>query len=228
MLASMSKHFDRDILRLRDSVLELGQEVASMIEKSIPMIQNYDLVLVNEIYETEKRINEREVEIEAECLKILALHQPVAEDLRFLIVVLKVNNDLERMGDQVVNVAERIEFIANKNRVVADLNLALMADLGARMTNDAIMALTQKEVTMAKEILAMDDEVDVLHASTYKTLTAVMLKNPDAIMPALSLLTISSNLERIADLATNIAEEIIFMEEGEVVRHKNAALKGVQ
>lgn len=223
----MSKHLDRDISSLRDHVLELGQRVAEMIEKSILMIQNYDRVLVQEIYSTEESINDMEVDVEEECLKILALHQPVAEDLRFLIVVLKVNNDLERMGDQVVNVAERIEYIADKQRVVADLKLTIMADLCANMVNEAIMALTQRDVAKAKEIVLLDDELDSLHARTYEQLTKVMMDRPESITPALSLLTISSNLERIGDLATNIAEEIIFMEEGEIIRHAKAALKSV-
>lgn len=223
----MSKHLDRDISSLRDHVLELGQRVAEMIEKSILMVQNYDRVLVQEIYTTEEAINDMEVDVEEECLKILALHQPVAEDLRFLIVVLKVNNDLERMGDQVVNVAERIEYIADKQRVVADLKLTIMADLCANMVNGAIMALTQRDVAKAKEIVLLDDELDSLHAGTYEQLTKVMMDRPESITPALSLLTISSNLERIGDLATNIAEEIIFMEEGEIIRHAKTALKSV-
>lgn len=217
----MSKHFDRDILGLRDKIIELSESVAEMIEKSISMIQNYDRILVNEIYEAEVRVNELEVDVEQQCLKILSLHQPVAEDLRFLIVVLKVNNDLERMGDQVVNIAERIEFIAGKQRVVADLNLTIMAELCARMLNEAIVALTQRDPERATEVLVMDDELDSLHAATYRQLTSVMHARPDSITPALSLLTISSNLERIGDLATNIAEEIIFMEDGEIIRHKN-------
>lgn len=223
----MSKHLDRDLSRLRDNVLDLGQRISDMLEKAIPMIQNYDRVLVQEVFSAEERINEIEVEVEEECLKILALHQPVAEDLRFLIVVLKVNNDLERMGDQIVNVAERIEFIADKERVVADLKLAMMADLCARMVNEAIMALTQQDVAKAKEIVLMDDELDSLHSGTYKQLNDVMMARPESITPSLSLLTISSNLERIGDLATNIAEEIIFMEEGEIIRHAKTALKSV-
>ena len=219
----MSKHLDRDIRALHDQILELGQSVVDMIEKTILMIQNYDRVLVNEIYAAETRVNGMEVNVEEACLKILALHQPVAGDLRFLILVLKVNNDLERMGDQVVNIAERIEHIADKERVVTDLKLTVMADLCVSMVKQGIMALTQKNVEQAREILTMDDALDNLHADTYKQLIEVMSSRPESIMPAVSLLTISSNLERIGDLATNIAEEIIFMEDGEIVRHKNLA-----
>ena len=217
----MSKHLEKDVNQVRNRILDLGEMVAESIETASAMIQNYDLVLVNQVYEVEHLIDRIEVEIEEECLKILALHQPVSENLRFLIVVLKVNNDLERMGDQLKNIAERIEYISDKDRVVADLNLHSMAELCSKMVKESIVALTQQDAKKARTVLELDDELDIMHAATYKTLTKVMLDKSESIRAALSLLTVSSNLERIGDLATNIAEEIISMEEGEIVRHKN-------
>ena len=217
----MSKHLEKDVNQVRNRILDLGEMVAESIETASAMIQNYDLVLVNQVYEVEHLIDRIEVEIEEECLKILALHQPVSENLRFLIVVLKVNNDLERMGDQLKNIAERIEYISDKDRVVADLNLHSMAELCSRMVKESIVALTQQDAKKARTVLELDDELDIMHAATYRTLTKVMLDKSESIRAALSLLTVSSNLERIGDLATNIAEEIISMEEGEIVRHKN-------
>ena len=217
----MSKHLEKDVNQVRNRILDLGEMVAESIETASAMIQNYDLVLVNQVYEVEHLIDKIEVEIEEECLKVLALHQPVSENLRFLIVVLKVNNDLERMGDQLKNIAERIEYISDKDRVVADLNLHSMAELCSKMVKESIVALTQQDSKKARTVLALDDELDIMHAATYKTLTKVMLDKSESIRAALSLLTVSSNLERIGDLATNIAEEIISMEEGEIVRHKN-------
>ena len=217
----MSKHLEKDVNHVRNRILDLGEMVAESIETASAMIQNYDLVLVNQVYEVEHLIDRIEVEIEEECLKVLALHQPVSENLRFLIVVLKVNNDLERMGDQLKNIAERIEYISDKDRVVADLNLHSMAELCSRMVKESIVALTQQDAKKARTVLELDDELDIMHAATYKTLTKVMLDKSESIRAALSLLTVSSNLERIGDLATNIAEEIISMEEGEIVRHKN-------
>ena len=217
----MSKHLEKDVNQVRNRILDLGEMVADSIETASAMIQNYDLVLVNQVYEVEHLIDTIEVEIEEECLKVLALHQPVSENLRFLIVVLKVNNDLERMGDQLKNIAERIEYISDKDRVVADLNLHSMAELCSKMVKESIVALTQQDAKRARAVLKLDDELDIMHAATYKTLTKVMLDNSESIRAALSLLTVSSNLERIGDLATNIAEEIISMEEGEIVRHKN-------
>ena len=217
----MSKHLEKDVNQVRNRILDLGEMVADSIETASAMIQNYDLVLVNQVYEVEHLIDTIEVEIEEECLKVLALHQPVSENLRFLIVVLKVNNDLERMGDQLKNIAERIEYISDKDRVVADLNLHYMAQLCSKMVKESIVALTQQDAKRARTVLKLDDELDIMHAATYKTLTKVMLEKSESIRAALSLLTVSSNLERIGDLATNIAEEIISMEEGEIVRHKN-------
>ena len=217
----MSKHLEKDVNQVRNRILDLGEMVADSIETASAMIQNYDLVLVNQVYEVEHLIDTIEVEIEEECLKVLALHQPVSENLRFLIVVLKVNNDLERMGDQLKNIAERIEYISDKDRVVADLNLHSMAVLCSKMVKESIVALTQQDAKRARTVLKLDDELDIMHAATYKTLTKVMLEKSESIRAALSLLTVSSNLERIGDLATNIAEEIISMEEGEIVRHKN-------
>jgi phosphate transport system protein len=217
----MSKHLEKDVNQVRNRILDLGEMVAESIETASAMIQNYDLVLVNQVYEVEHLIDKIEVEIEEECLKVLALHQPVSENLRFLIVVLKVNNDLERMGDQLKNIAERIEYISDKDRVVADLNLHSMAELCSKMVKESIVALTQQDAKKARTVLELDDELDIMHAATYKTLIKVMLDKSESIRAALSLLTVSSNLERIGDLATNIAEEIISMEGGEIVRHKN-------
>ena len=202
----MSKHLEKDVNQVRNRILDLGEMVADSIETASAMIQNYDLVLVNRVYEVEHLIDTIEVEIEEECLKVLALHQPVSENLRFLIVVLKVNNDLERMGDQLKNIAERIEYISDKDRVVADLNLHSMAELCSKMVKESIVALTQQDAKRARTVLKLDDELDIMHAATYKTLTKVMLEKSESIRAALSLLTVSSNLERIGDLATNIAE----------------------
>ena len=212
----MTKHLDRDLNQLSDRISELASLVVDSTAKSIVMLQTFDSVIAAEILETEELINSMEVDIEEECLKVMALHQPVAGDLRFVIVVLKVNNDLERMGDQVVNIANRINYLAKKERVVADLDFIAMAEMASKMVSQAMNALVRRDSLMAREILIMDDELD---ARSYKILQNVMKDTPEIVKPAVSYLTISSNLERLGDLATNVAEEVIFMEEGEVVRH---------
>ena len=216
----MSKHLQRDLVKVQDQLSDLGGLVVSACDKATVMVQTFDTVLAEEILEGEARINTLEVDIEEECLKVLALHQPVAADLRFLIVALKVNNDLERIADQAVNVAERVQFIVDKERVVADLNLVRMGEIASLMVSEALQALAERDLDRARKVLAMDDDLDALHAQTYAVLLKVMGERPSLVLPGASYITISSNLERIGDLATNIAEEIIFMEEGEVVRHQ--------
>ena len=216
----MTKHLERDLNQLSNQISDLGALVSESTSKCMVMLQTFDRGIAKEIVEAEAEVNTTEVDIEEECLKVLALHQPVAGDLRFLIVVLKVNNDLERMGDQVVNIAERVSFLADKERVVADLDFVAMGDIASRMVSQSVKALVKRDSLMAREVLAMDDDLDAMHARTYRVIQDVMAGNPDIVIPAVSYLTISSNLERLGDLATNIAEEIIFMEEGEVIRHR--------
>ncbi len=217
----MSKHFERDLRKLGEQLRDLGNLVVEATEKCAAMLQSFDPVIIEELAASESRINEMEVEIEEECLKLLALHQPVAADLRFLIVVLKVNNDLERMGDQVCNIVERIRFLRGKDRIVADLEFTRMSAIASKMVSSSVNALIAQDLVAARAVLAMDDELDSLHARSYVDLQEVMLKSPEMISQAISYLTISSNLERLGDLATNVAEEIIFMEEGEVIRHQD-------
>lgn len=216
----MTKHFDRDLVRLGERIFDLGDLIIQASDKSMVMLRNFDLILADEILEAEETIDRQEVEIEEECLKVMALHQPVASDLRFVVAVLKVNNDLERMGDQIVNIAERVRFLADKERVVADLDFQSMSEISSGMVRKALNALVHHDADEAHEVLAMDDELDALHAQTFETLQQAMFDKPSAIASATSYLTISSNLERVGDLATNIAEDIIFMEEGEVIRHR--------
>ena len=216
----MTKHLERDMGHLGNKLSELGTLVVSVIDKSVVMIQTFDPTLADEIIEAGKHINHMEVEIEEDCLKVLALHQPVAIDLRFLIVTLKVNNDLERMGDQAENIAERVNDLIDKERVTADLDFKKMGDICSTMVRQAVAALRQQDTEGARQVMAMDDDLDALHARTFEVLERVMVKRPQIIASAMSCLTISSNLERIGDLATNIAEEIVFMQEGEVVRHQ--------
>lgn len=216
----MTKHLERDLNQLSDQITDLGALISESTSKCMVMLQSFDQVIAKEIMEVEAEVNATEVEIEEECLKVLALHQPVAGDLRFLIVVLKVNNDLERMGDQVVNIAERVNFLVDKERVVADLDFVSMGEIASKMVSQSVNALVRRDPSMAREVLTMDDDLDAMHARTYKVIQGVMMENPSIVVPAVSYLTISSNLERLGDLATNIAEEIIFMEEGEVVRHR--------
>ena len=214
------KHLDKDLLRLENRISELGRLVIDSTNGCIQCIETFDKTLTAEILASEDLINEMEVDIEEDCLKILALHQPVAFDLRFIIVVLKVNNDLERMGDQALNIVERINFLSDLDRLVLDLDFNTMGSICRNMVEKSLEALKLRDLNRAQEVVNMDDEVDALHARNYRVLQQAMENDPKIITSAISYLTISNNLERLADLATNIAEEIIFMEGGQVIRHQ--------
>lgn len=215
----MTKHLQRDMEGLRKRTLMLGALVEQVTDKSIKAISHLDEKILQDILEDEDRINQMEVDIEEECLKVLALHQPVAIDLRFVIVVLKVNNDLERMGDQAVNIAGRVHSLAEHPRLSTPVDFSAMGDIARRMVRQSLEALVNQDVSLARKVREMDDELDDMHADTYRVMQQAMAETPSIIVPAVSYLTISANLERIGDLSTNIAEEVIFMEEGEVVRH---------
>ena len=214
------KHLDKDLLRLENRIAELGGLIIESTNRCIRCIETFDKTLTAEIVDNESIINEMEVDIEEDCLKILALHQPVAFDLRFIIVALKVNNDLERMGDQALNIAERINFLSDLDRLVLDLDFNTMGAICRNMVEKSLEALKQRDVERAQEVVDMDDEVDALHSRNYRVLQRAMEVDPKIVTTAISYLTISNNIERLADLATNIAEEIIFMEGGQVVRHQ--------
>jgi phosphate transport system protein len=217
----MTMHLQRDLDNLRKSILLLGAKVEENINHAIRLQLTRNLSTTAEMRAAEADINDMEVSIEEECLKVLALHQPVAVDLRFIIVVLKVNNDLERMGDQAINVLERMEFLSGHPRIDKELEFKAMGELVKAMVKSCLDALVRQDVVLAKEVRKMDDKVDAIHAAMFAKLREVMATDAALIAPCLSLLTISSNFERISDLATNIAEEVIFMQEGEVVRHKS-------
>ncbi|MEX0942938.1 MAG: phosphate signaling complex protein PhoU [Pseudomonadales bacterium] len=219
----MTKHLQRDIERLRKHILMLGSLVEEAVDNSTRAIAEFDTRLINEVVEKEDQINQMEVDIEEECLKVLALNQPVAIDLRFIIVVLKVNNDLERMGDQAVNIVDRIRHLIGKKPLEADVDFAEMGRIARDMVEQSLKALVRQDVAIARRVMEMDHELDKLHAACYREIQHVMAQDPEIIPTAVSYLTISSNLERIGDLSTNIAEEVIFMEEGEVVRHLDEA-----
>lgn len=217
----MSKHLQRDIERLRKDILMLGSLVEEATDKSIKVIGRSDEKILDELFEGEERINQMEVDIQEECLKVLALHQPVATDLRFIVAVMKVNNDLERMGDQAINIAGRVRSLMGEKPLSAPVDFVAMGEVARRMVHLSLEALVNQDVEAARRVGEMDDELDEMHADSYRIIQEAMKEDPEMIKTGVSYLTISSNLERIGDLSTNIAEETVFMEEGEVVRHSD-------
>ena len=215
----MSIHLQRDLDNLRKDILRLGSLVRESTLKSIELFNTQALSLAEEVNTLELHINELEVEIEENCLKILALHQPVALDLRFIVVVMKVNNDLERMGDQAVNIAKRVTSLMKEESHTFELPLDAMTDTVQDMVALSLEALVNQDPDLARRVVQIDDLLDDLNAKNYQALRAGVEETPALFSQAMSLATVSSNLERIGDLCTNIAEEVIFMVEGKVIRH---------
>ena len=219
----MSMHLERDLSAVRKKLSILGGLVEEGTGKAVEFLADANHNLVAEITAIEQRVNEMEVDIEDGCLKILALHQPVAADLRFIIAVLKVNNDLERMGDQTMNIVSRVQSLRKEPSLNAVPDFTAMSRLVLTMVRLSLDALIQQDVELARKVVQMDKAVDDVHAANYQFLREQVAVSPEAIGSGMSYGTISANLERIGDLTTNIAEDVIFMIEGRVIRHQYQA-----
>ena len=172
-----------------------------------------------EIVRLDYEVDEMEVEIEEECLKVLALHQPVAVDLRFIVAVIKINNELERIGDQAVNIAQRVEVIARRPRPPFTFDYAVMSEKAIRMLKMSLDALVNLDVDLAYKVITMDDEVDQIKKEAYDKIKQAIQDLPERVGYYINLLLISRHLERMGDHSTNIAEEVIYLVEGEIFRH---------
>jgi phosphate transport system protein len=217
----MPKHLQREIENLKKKILALGARVETTVHEAIRSIEQRDAALAQEIIDDDIQIDDFEVEVEEDCLKILALHQPVAIDLRFIVAVLKINNDLERIGDLAVNIAERSVFLASVPQVSAAFDFARMSSKTESMLNRSLDALVNMSSELAHEVCIDDDEVDGINRQMYLNIQEAIQKEPDKIASLIHLLSVSRHLERIADHATNIAEDVIYMIDGKIVRHKS-------
>ena len=176
--------------------------------------------LANQVIHGDPTIDGEEVEIEEECLKILALHQPVANDLRFVAACLKINSDLERIGDLAVNVGERAASLKRTSPFAVPQSLRPMMETTARMLRECLDSFVKQSVTLARKVMAEDEKVDAFNRTNIAEMVELMKSSSDKVEDALLFLSASKSLERIADHATNIAEDVIYMVEGEIVRHK--------
>ena len=217
----MTVHFLRDLVQLKKELLILGAMVESSVNNAIVALVNRRPELAHEIASADDAIDDKELEVEELCLKVLALHQPVAADLRFVVAVLKVNSDLERMGDYAVHIAERAEFLSKGPALNIPLDyFDKMVKLIQAMVRKVLDSLINQNAEEAREVVLMDDEVDELHWRFFDIIMKLAREDPSSVERAFHTLSISRHLERIGDLATNIAEDVVFMVEGEVIRHK--------
>ncbi|OGF51505.1 MAG: phosphate transport system regulatory protein PhoU [Candidatus Firestonebacteria bacterium GWA2_43_8] len=215
----MNRHFDEELDELKERLLYMASIVESMINYSIKSLVDRKEELVQETYKHETEVNKIQVEIDDKCLKLIALHQPTALDLRFITSAMKINAELERMGDQAVNIADASVKLLKQPPLKPLIDTPRMAEIVKKMVKDSLDCFVKKDIEMAKKVLKTDDEVDDLKDQIFRELLTYMSAEPTNISRALELILISRHLERIGDHATNIAEDVIFLVAGTDVRH---------
>jgi phosphate transport system protein len=222
----MSKHLERDLENLQRDILALAASVEEAVHKSISALQQRDAKLAREVIDGDTLIDEEENHVEEECLKILALHQPVAVDLRRITAAMLINVDLERMADLAEDIAERALALVHPPFIPVPAKLQRMTDLTGSMVRQALDSFVNLDIHLARLVWRLDDEVDSLNNDIIADLIHSMQSSPELVVPGLSLFSATRHLERIADHATNIAEDVIYLVEGEIVRHRPAAARG--
>lgn len=216
----MEIHFDEELRLLKQKLLAMADTSQEMIGLAIAALVKREVDLIDRVLTIEKRVNREEIEIEEEAIRLFATRQPIAKDLRFLVALMKINNDIERIADQACNIAETSMYLLQEPPLRVPLvNIPAMAENVQRLVRDSIEAFVSHNVELAKKVCERDDEVDWVNDQIFRTLLTYMMENPKVITRSVDIILISRNLERIADHATNIAEEVIFIEEGKNVKH---------
>jgi phosphate transport system protein len=221
----MSKHLQRDLENLQRDIVAQAAAVEEVVYKAIRALQERDTAVAQEIIAGDAPIDMQENHVEEECLKILALHQPVAVDLRRTAAILKINTELERMADLAVDIAERALVLAVPPFIPVPEKLQQMTDLTASMVRQSLDSFIHLDTRLARRVIRLDDEVDRYNEEIIQEVLATMKRAPELIERGLSLFSATRHLERIADHATNIAEDVVYLVEGEIVRHRPEAVE---
>ncbi len=215
----MDRHFDEELQKVKKDLLEMASLVEESITKSLEALKKQDIKMASEIQEIDHQIDKFEIAIEEQCIELIARHQPVGADLRFLIGVIKMNNDLERMGDHAVNIASYIAYLIEQPRIKSVSNIWSMAREVKEMLNDSVKSFMDNDATRAQKVCERDSVVDEMRDETIRILLTYMLEQPETIRSAIPLLLVAKNLERIADLSTNICEDVIYIAQARVIKH---------
>lgn len=215
----MRLYLQREIDKLKRQILALSAEVENDVRAAVRAVEARDEDLARQVMDRESLTNTMEVDVEEECLKILALHQPVAADLRYIIAVLKIDQDLERIGDLAVHIAERGLFLCERPPISVPFRLGEMADKAQAMLKKVLDAFVNINETAAREVCVADREIDEINRDIFEQVKQAVMQNPELFEPLLQIMHIARHIERIADHATNIAEDLIYLIEGRIVRH---------
>lgn len=217
------QHFESDLEALKHRLLHMGSLVEAQTHKALVSLMERRAELARTVIEGDAAVNLLQMEIDDRCLKMLALQQPFATDLRLITSAMKMGADLERIGDQAVNIAENALRLLETPPLKPVIDIAEMSEIAQKMTRDALDAFVRRDAALARDVLYRDDKVDQLKDRVFRVLLTHMMADPGTIERALGLILISRNLERIADHATNIAEDVIFLVEAKDVRHHHSA-----
>jgi len=210
---------EEEINKLKKMLFEMASSAEEMIAKSIKALQENNMILAEEIIKSDDKVNKMEIEIDNQCIRILALFHPEAEDLRTVTMIMKINNDLERIGDHAVNIAEKVIYLADKPPVKPLIDIPKMAEKAIEMLQESLDSFVNKDAELAIQVCKKDDEVDALEPQIVRELITYMISDPQTIDRALTLIFIARALERVADLATNIAEDTYYIASGKILKH---------
>ena len=215
----MERHFERDLNELKERLLWMGSLAERAVHQSVHAALDSDEQLAKRVLDEEGAINELQIEIDDRVVQLLALHQLMAMDLRFVLAISRINNDLERIGDQAVNIAQGAQRILRHPRVKPYVDLPRMSEVAEEMMRDSLNAVVRRDVDLARKVLMSDDKVDHYRDQIFRELLTYMMGDSSVVFPAFELILVAKNLERIGDHATNIAEDVIYIVQGQDVRH---------
>lgn len=221
----MQRHFDEELKELHQEILKMGILAQEAIHKSVEALKNRDKKLASEIINTDDKIDKIELDIDEKCIDLIARHQPMAGDLRFITTGMKINPDLERIADLAVDISQRVLELVDKPMLKPLIDIPKLSVIAQNMIREAIDAFIKRDVALAKKVVLADDEADKLRNLVQEELIKDMSSDPATAPRAIALLLIARYLERICDHTTNIAEDVIYMVEGKVVKHRPEELK---
>jgi phosphate transport system protein len=215
------RHFHEQLDQLKQRLLDMSERAEALVDLSVDALLHRDAGKADAVIEGDAEIDSLEVEVEGLAVSLLALQQPMARDLRFIISAIKISSDLERVGDHAVNIAQSTQrLVAMRSNITPDPEVEDMARRARHMLGDALDAFVRGDGVLGRDVCRRDDQVDALHDSLFRILLTHMLEDPTTISAALELFLVSRNLERVADLATNIAEDAVYLAEGKTIKHR--------
>ncbi len=215
----MQRHFHEELEALKQTLLAMGGLVEDQIRRAMRALLERDDVIAQEVIDRDRQVNTYDIEVDEQCVNLLALHQPAAGDLRFITTAMKIVTDLERIGDQAVNIAQRALELNREPQLKPYIDLPRMADRAQRMVKESLDAFVARDTALARQVCAEDAEVDALKEQIFRELLTFMMEDPRTVSRAIRVILISRFMERVADHATNIAEMVIYLVEGKMVRH---------